>query len=106
MPRILPTRSGVLGDGVVSDVVAEDSRKTVLSRILRLGLSYHGAPKEAPNSLILKIPLPERADRPWGRHEVAFYTQVAPAMSAPPVPRCFDAGCEHQRLAPADGRPD
>jgi hypothetical protein len=84
-------RSGVLGDGVVSDVVAEDSRKTVLSRILRLGLSYHGAPKEAPNSLILKIPLPERADRPWGRHEVAFYTQVAPAMSAPPVPRCFDA---------------
>jgi hypothetical protein len=26
-----------------------------------------------------------------GRQEVAFYTQVASVMSAPPVPRCFEA---------------
>jgi hypothetical protein len=86
-------RSGALGEGCVSDVVVENSRKTILSRIIRLSLSYKGAAAEAPGSLILKTGLPERVDAKWnsGRHEVAFYMQVAAAMSAHIVPRCFDA---------------
>jgi hypothetical protein len=37
--------------------------------------------------------LPERADARWnsGRQEVAFYSQVAAAMSVQLVPRCFEA---------------
>ena len=47
----------------------------------------------APCSLILKTGLSERAVAQWnsGRQEVAFYTQIATQMSAPLVPRCFDA---------------
>src|SRR6266571_867984 len=86
-------RSGALGDGRVDNAVVESSRKTILSRIIRLNLSYDGAAAEAPGSIILKTGLPERADARWssGRQEVAFYTQVAAAMSAHLVPRCFDA---------------
>jgi hypothetical protein len=51
-------RSGKLGDGRVSEVVVEDSRKTILSRIIRLGLSYDSAAADAPRSLILKTGLP------------------------------------------------
>src|SRR5712671_1689850 len=67
-------RSGALGEGCVSDVVVENSRKTILSRIIRLSLSYKGAAAEAPGSLILKTGLPERVDAKWnsGRREVAF----------------------------------
>jgi hypothetical protein len=52
-----------------------------------------GRAGEAPSSLIIKTGLPERIDAKWnsGRHEVAFYTQIAAAMSAHIVPRCFDA---------------
>jgi len=86
-------RSGKLGDGRVSEVVVEDSRKTILSRIIRLGLSYDSAAAGAPRSIILKTGLPERADAQWnsGRREVAFYAQIAAAMSSRLVPRCFDA---------------
>jgi hypothetical protein len=85
-------RSGALGEGCVSDVVVENSRKTILSRIIRLSLSCKGAAAEAPGSLIRKTGLPERVDAKWnsGRHEVAFYMPVAAAMSAHIVPRCFD----------------
>ena len=85
-------RSGALGDGRVCNVVVESSRATVLSRIIRLRLSYEGAAADAPRSLILKTGLPERADAKWnaGRHEVAFYTQVAAVMTACLAPRCFE----------------
>ena len=85
-------RSGALGEGRVCDVVVESSRATILSRIIRLRLSYEGAAAGAPPSLILKTGLPERADAKWnsGRHEVAFYTQVAAPMAAGIVPRCFE----------------
>lgn len=85
-------RSGVLGDGRVCDVVLENSRATILSRIIRLRLSYEGGAVEAPHSLILKTGLPERADAKWnaGRQEVAFYTQVAAVMTARLAPRCFE----------------
>jgi hypothetical protein len=71
----------------------QSSKATILSRIVRLRLSYDGAAQETPASLILKTGLPERAGAHWnsGRKEVAFYTQIATAMSARLVPRCFDA---------------
>jgi ecdysteroid kinase len=86
-------RSGALTDGHVTDAVVETTRKTVLSRIIRLRLSYNGAAAGAPSSVILKTGLPERIGARWdsGRQEVAFYTQVAAIMSVSLVPRCFDA---------------
>jgi hypothetical protein len=87
-------RSGALADGQVRDVTVESSRATLLSRIIRLRLAYDGpAGSAAPNSLILKTGLAERAGQAWnsGRQEVAFYDRVAAAMAARLVPRCFEA---------------
>src|SRR5215813_13760109 len=85
-------RAGVLGSGRVRDVAIDHARTTVLSRIVRLRLSYDGAAVDAPRTVIFKTGLPERAGAPWyaGRQEVAFYTHVAPHMPRL-VPRCFDA---------------
>jgi hypothetical protein len=86
------TRCGVLPDGGrVGGVEVDDPKSTILSRIVRLRLSYEEAAGEAPASLILKTGLPERAQSNSGRREVAFYLQVAAAMSDRLVPRCFDA---------------
>jgi hypothetical protein len=41
-------RSGELGDGRVRDVVVDSSRRTLLSHILRLRLTYEGASVNAP----------------------------------------------------------
>src|SRR5262249_52270091 len=89
-------RGGALGDGVVGAVAVDTDRDTIVSRILRLRLSYDGADDAAPRSLILKTGLPARAGSKWiaGRQEVAFYTNVAPATPRAPVPRCFDAHWE------------
>ena len=72
-------RSGTLRDGRVCNVVVENSKSTVLSRIVRLCLFYAGAASGAPGSLILKTGVPERVGAQWnsGRQEVAFYMQVA-----------------------------
>lgn len=88
-------RSGVLGKGQVRDAVVESSRTTLLSRIIRLRLSYEGA-TNAPSTLILKTGLPGRASDMLhsGHREVEFYTQVAAATSAGVVPRCFEAFCD------------
>lgn len=86
-------RAGALGDDArVSAVKIESTRPTVLSRIIRLRLSYEGTAENAPASLILKTGLPERITPGWnaGRQEVAFYTKVAPAAPGIPVPRCFE----------------
>jgi hypothetical protein len=84
---------GALGGGSVRHVALEKSFATVLSHIFQLRLTYDGAAVEAPASLILKAGLPSRAGGPWigGRHEVAFYTEVAAAMHPGYVPRCFSA---------------
>ncbi|HXL31905.1 MAG TPA: aminoglycoside phosphotransferase [Bradyrhizobium sp.] len=84
--------SGMLGDGCVRDVVVERSFDTLLSHIFRLKLSYD-ATLGGPEFLILKAGLADRPGGPWkaGRQEVAFYTEVASAMSDHLVPRCFDA---------------
>jgi hypothetical protein len=71
-------RANAIGDFRVSEVVVESSRPTILSRIIRLRLSYEGA-AAARRALILKTGLPERANAAWnsGRHEVAFYRDIA-----------------------------
>ena len=80
-------RAGALGDGRVASVAVESSRATILSRIIRLRLGYEGAAAGAPASLILKLGLLDRADgNTGGRHEVAFYNEVAPASPAGLVP--------------------
>jgi len=86
-------RSGVLGGGRVANVTVESSRATVLSRIVRLRLTYDGAAAGAPSGVILKTALPERANMTWnaGRQEVAFYSEVAAATPACLLPRCFEA---------------
>src|SRR5258708_24918496 len=83
-------KAGVLGDGCVRDVAVERSFDTLLSHIFRLELSYD-ATLGGPEFLILKAGLADRPGGPWkaGRHEVAFYTEVASAMSDHLVPRCF-----------------
>jgi hypothetical protein len=85
-------RNGALGDGRVVDVAVEKSWPTLLSRIMRLRLTYEGDAAVAPRSLIFKTSLPERMDPSWtsGPKEVAFYTKIAPATPAGLVPRCYD----------------
>jgi len=95
-------RSGVLGEGRVSEVIVESTRATVLSRIVRLRLIYDGDAPGAPPTLILKTALPERLTTGWGRQEAAFYTQVAAATPSGLLPRCFEAEwnaeANHSRL--------
>ncbi len=85
-------RCGALGNGRIRDVVVESSRSTLLSRIVRLRLTYDGA-ADAPSSLVLKTGLADRANGliEAGRREIEFYTEVAAAMPARLVPRCFEA---------------
>ncbi|WP_204326143.1 hypothetical protein, partial [Stenotrophomonas maltophilia] len=73
--------SGALAAGRVADVAIARSFPTILSHIFRLRLTYEGAADGAPHSLILKAGLTDRPGGPWqgGRHEVAFYRDVAPA---------------------------
>ena len=88
------SKAGVLDDGHVRDVEPENPRDTILSHIVRLKLTYEGGAVGAPPSLILKTARSDRLDPSWasGRQEVAFYTQVAPRLSAGLIPRSFDAG--------------
>jgi Phosphotransferase enzyme family len=86
-------RCGALTDGRVSAVAVESTRATILSKIVRLRLTYDRPGACAPNTLIFKTGLPERLIGAWngGRQEVAFYTEIASAMPAGLVPRCFEA---------------
>src|SRR2546430_2561204 len=91
-------RSGALNDGRVRDVVVENSKATILSRIMRLRLSYDGVAFGAPSSIILKTGLPERAHAKWnsGRHEVAFYRKRAAARHAGVLPNYIEAVGEEE----------
>jgi hypothetical protein len=84
---------GALGDAHVSEVTVESARNTILSRIIRLRLSYEGNAPDAPQSLIFKTAMPERMTTPWngGRREVAFYNEIAGATRLCLTPRCYDA---------------
>jgi hypothetical protein len=85
-------RCGALPNGSVRSVVVENTRPTVLSRILRLRLTYDGT-ADGPTSLILKTGLAGRTSIAVhaGRREAAFYEGVAPATPPGLVPRCFEA---------------
>jgi Ecdysteroid kinase-like family len=85
--------TGALGEAQVSDVAVESSRDTILSRIMRLRLTYGGPAGKAPRSLIFKTAHPDRIDDALnaGRQEVAFYQRIAPLMAPGIVPRCFEA---------------
>ena len=89
-------RSGMLGEDCVRDVVVESSRPTILSQIMRLRLIYDNDAADAPRSVVLKTPHPDRVDTRWnaGRQEVAFYTDVAASLPRRTVPRCFEAHCD------------
>ena len=86
-------RAGVLGDARVCDVTVESTRPTIMSQIKRLRLDYAGKAAGAPQSVILKQTHPDRAAAGWEgtRQEVAFYTDIAAAMSARLTPLCFEA---------------
>ena len=84
-------RCGRLSDGRVRDVEAE-TLPTLISRVMRLRLTYDGA-VDAPPSVIFKGGILGRSGGLWepGSLEVQFYGQLAGTMTAPPVPRCFEA---------------
>jgi hypothetical protein len=85
--------AGVLIVGRVVEVAVLSDRPTLVSRILRLGLGYDGAPPDAPRTVILKTGLPRTMSVDWigGRQEVEFYTRIAPMLPNDVVPRCFQA---------------
>jgi hypothetical protein len=86
-------RTGVLGKAHVSDVAVESSRNTILSRIIRLCLTYSVPAADAPRSIIFKTGHPDRVGDTLhaGRQEVAFYSQIAPLMATNVIPHCFEA---------------
>jgi hypothetical protein len=86
-------RSGALGNGRVCNVVVESSLAKLRSLTLRLRLTYEGVAGDAPSSVILKTGRFNSADNSsnTNRREIAFYRDVASAMSPRLVPRCFEA---------------
>jgi hypothetical protein len=87
-------RSGALCAGRVCDVAMESSLRKLRSHVFRLRLTYDGKAEDAPRSLIFKTGhLAQNADPSSnvGRHEVAFYSDVASRLAARVVPRCFEA---------------
>ena len=93
-------KAGALDAGAVREVKVLHERDTVVSRIIRLGLRYVGESTGAPQTLILKTPHADFA-KPLahgGRHEVTFYTKLAPDMPPGLVPRCFDGQFDEENL--------
>lgn len=66
-------RSGVLGRGRVCNVDVEHAYPAILSRVLRLCLTYEAADGAVPGSVIFKTGLPRRTSdiHTAGRQEVA-----------------------------------
>jgi hypothetical protein len=95
-------RSGSLGDGRVSEVVVESSRATILSKIIRLRLTYDGEALGSPSTVILKTGHPDRlGDANWdaGRQEVAFYNEVAAVKPGHHLLRCYEAAWDAETRA-------
>ena len=94
--------AGALDAGAVREVKVLSSRDTIVSHITRLGLRYVGESDGAPQSLILKMPHPRlpRRCRMRGRHEVAFYTKLAPKMPARDSCRAASTGISTRKASP------
>ena len=86
-------RAGVVDQVRVRGVTVISDRSTLVSRIVRLALTYDGPAHALPVSVIVKGGLPEHSGSEWmnGQQEVAFYRDVAPSLPAGLVPRCFAA---------------
>ncbi|MGZ5911791.1 MAG: phosphotransferase [Reyranella sp.] len=91
-------RSGVLDRSRVCKVESEHTFPTVVSRVVRLRLTYEPDDVAAPSSVIFKTGLPRRADGldTAGRQEVAFYGEIGPRSPPHLVPRCFDAAWDEE----------
>ena len=61
-------------------------------------MTYAGSAEGAPATLIFKTSHPSRVAEGWnaGRHEAAFYAQVASVTSHRHVPRCFGAEVDEE----------
>jgi thiamine kinase-like enzyme len=84
---------GSLAGASVTDVAVESASNTLLSAIATLRVTYAPAvPAGAPRHLFLKMSKDDAERHPlFARKEVTFYRTIAPAMTDPPVPRCYDA---------------
>lgn len=77
-------RKGHLFQGEVVSVNVKETQKHHFA----LEAAYSAdAPDSLPQALILKW---YSGDYPYGLQEALFFDQIAPAMSAPPVPTCYD----------------
>jgi hypothetical protein len=86
-------KSGSLGDGRVCNIAAVGSFAKLRSHTFRLRLDYEGPADDAPRSVILKMGhLDGEGHSSYANaHEIAFYRDVALALPARVVPRCFEA---------------
>jgi len=93
-------KAGALDAGAVREVKVLHERDTVVSHITRLGLRYVGESTGSPQTLILKTPHVDfaRTLANGGRHELDFYTKLAPNMPRGLVPRCFDGRFDEETL--------
>jgi hypothetical protein len=91
LTEVLARRESLAGSNV-AHVVVESTSDTLLSATAKLRVTYAPtAPASAPRRLFLKMSK-AGVERPFGaKKEAAFYGTVAPAMTDPPVPRCYDA---------------
>ncbi len=87
----------VLGAGRVTDVAVVSMTPTILSQIWRLKPTYEdetgAAANGAPRTLVLKTGTLDTPGGAWvgGRHEAAFYSNVAPSTPAGLLLRCFES---------------
>jgi phosphotransferase family enzyme len=88
--------AGVLPGGRVADVATETARDTLISRIVRLRLTYDPPAPTGPTHVFVKTER-ENADPRWRdfvRKEVDFYRHAAPDTPAGLLPRCYEAVAE------------
>lgn len=85
--------SDALPRGRVSNVALTGSSKKLRSLTHRLRLDYDSPVADAPHSVILKMGHLDGTGRPSyaNQKEIAFYREIAPALPAGLVPRCFEA---------------
>lgn len=91
LTEVLRRHESLAGASVV-EVAVESTSNTLLSAIATFRVTYApAAPAGAPNRLFLKMSK-DGVERALGaKKEVTFYRAIAPAMTNPPVPRCYDA---------------